>query len=206
MNAARLVVFAMLAAITAKPVAAQDGPVQVNVDNFVRAVSDEYIRDWAKQNFGKFFHYPGPTPIDGQVVERMQCDTIYSMAVFDLTEPVTITVPNAGDRFLSLMTVNRPLHPPDHPREYTLSKENVGTRYVYVVFRIFGNPNDANDLAKVKALQQQIKWVQVSPGKLELSTYDQESLKGMMAIVKQLALPTPAPCSERKRTSIPCVI
>lgn len=173
---------------TETPAVAQE-PIRVNVDNFVRALSDTYIGDWAEQSFGEFYHYPEPTPLDGQTVERMQRDTIYSMGVFDLTAPLTITVPDAGDRFLSLMTVSQDHYIPlitYEPGVYTLTEESIGSRYVYAIFRIFGNPNDPEDLEEVKALQSQIGWEQVDPGVLELPTYDQETLNGLHAAIKPL--------------------
>jgi hypothetical protein len=45
--------------------------------------------------------------VDEQAVIRMNRDTLYSSAVFDLTTPVTITLPDAGDRFRSLLVINQ---------------------------------------------------------------------------------------------------
>jgi hypothetical protein len=81
-----------------------DAVIKVNIDNVVRALSDKYIGDWAtKAAFGEIHRFPGPTEIDKQTVERMQRDTIYSMGVFDLTAPLTISVPDPGGRFMCLI-------------------------------------------------------------------------------------------------------
>ena len=77
--------------------------VPVTWKNFVRAESDTMFNSYVKMGaFGKFFHVPKPTPIDQQKVVRMNRDTLYSIGVFDLTTPLTITKPDTGDRFQSL--------------------------------------------------------------------------------------------------------
>ena len=57
--------------------------------------------------FGKFDHRREPAAIDNQTVIRLNRDTLYSSAVFDLDAgPVTITLPDAGKRFMSLQVIN----------------------------------------------------------------------------------------------------
>ena len=70
----------------------------VTPDNFLRAETDLYFGSAVKDGgFAKFFHHRAPTPIDQQSVIRMNRDTLYSAAVFDLNAgPVTITLPAAG--------------------------------------------------------------------------------------------------------------
>lgn len=80
---------------------------QVTVDNFVRAETDMTFKRYeAAGGFGKFFHLREPTPLDKQDVIRMNRDTLYSIGIFDLTEPVTITKPEV-DRWQSMMLVNQ---------------------------------------------------------------------------------------------------
>jgi hypothetical protein len=56
--------------------------------------------------FGRFYHFRELAPIEGTGV-RPNRDTVYSEAVFDLDAGrVTITLPDAGERFMSLMVVN----------------------------------------------------------------------------------------------------
>jgi len=82
--------------------------VPVTVENFIRAESDLYFGNVVKEgSFGKFTHRREPAAIDNQTVIRLNRDTLYSSAVFDLDAgPVTITMPDAGKRFMSLMVVN----------------------------------------------------------------------------------------------------
>ena len=103
-----------LLAIAPGAVSAQTVPVDsaqtvpVNVDNFKRAETDFYMaRTAADGGFGQFAHNRTPTPIDKQPVVRMNRDTLYSQALFDLDAgPVTITLPDAGERFLSMQVIS----------------------------------------------------------------------------------------------------
>lgn len=82
--------------------------VPVTWKNFVRAESDKMFKSYVDMGaFGKFLNIPKPTPIDQQKVVRMNRDTIYSLAVFDLTTPVTITKPDTGKRFQSLQVIHQ---------------------------------------------------------------------------------------------------
>src|SRR5438445_13587518 len=76
--------------------------IPVTAENFPRAESHLYFGAVVKKDaFGTFKHNREPTPIDKQTVIRMNRDTLYSAAVFDLDAgPVTITLPNAGKRFM----------------------------------------------------------------------------------------------------------
>ena len=63
--------------------------------------------------FGKFHHHRELAPIDNQTVIRLNRDTLYSSAVFDLDAgPVTITLPDAGKRFMSMQVINEDHYTP----------------------------------------------------------------------------------------------
>src|SRR6266705_582134 len=88
--------------------------IPVTVDNFIRAESDLYLGNIAKDGgFGKLLHRREPASIDNQTVIRLNRDTLYSSAVFDLDAgPVTIALPDAGMRFMSLMVINEDHYAP----------------------------------------------------------------------------------------------
>src|SRR4051812_43103372 len=99
------------------------GSIPVTVENFIRAESDLYISTVAlKENgFGKFEHHRELSPIDAQTIIRMNRDTLYSAAVFDLDAgPVTITLPDAGNRFMSMQLVSQDEYCP--PATYSAGK------------------------------------------------------------------------------------
>ena len=165
----------------------------VTVDNFTRAETDHYLTLNAKEagGLGKFHHSREPASIDNQTVIRLNRDTLYSFAVFDLAAgPVTITLPDAGKRFMSLMIVNE-----DHyvqfvayeTKPHTLTEENVGTRYALAAVRTLVDPNDPKDLDAVHKLQDAMKVSQKDTGKLELPNWDEASLKEVREALLVLA-------------------
>ena len=155
--------------------------IPVTVDDFVRAESDLYAASFVKEGgLGKLQHRREPASIDNQTVIRLNRDTLYSSGVFDLdAAPVTITLPDAGKRFMSLQAINQ-----DHYAKTfygteppTFTRENVGTRYLVVGIRTLVDPADPEDLKKVHALQDAIKVSQESPGVFEVPNWDKASQK-----------------------------
>ena len=63
-------------------------PVIVNVENFVRAETAAQFDRIVEMAGGvnRFFHLRGPTPLDKQIVIRMNRDTLYSGAVVDISQ------------------------------------------------------------------------------------------------------------------------
>lgn len=155
--------------------------VQVNITNYIRAESDYQMQLYAKMagGVGKFIHMRDPYSVENQPTIRGNRDTLYSMAVFDLMQPVTIIKPESPDRFQSLLVVDQDHYMPvlkHGSGEVTLTLDNVGTRYVLVLFRTFMDPNDPDDIKAARALQDAIKFKQTSPGELEMPDWDVESL------------------------------
>lgn len=155
-------------------------PIAVTADNFARAETDLYFANIGKRGgFGKFFHNRQPTSLDQQDVIRMNRDTLYSGAVFDLdAAPVKIELPDAGKRFMSMQVINEDQYTPlvvYGKGSYTLTKELVGTRYVATPIRTLVNPGDPADLEQVHQLQDAIKVTQNSPGTFEIPQWDKES-------------------------------
>ena len=81
----------------------------VTVDNFIRAESDLYFSNMVKDGaLSAFVHRREPADVDNQTVIRLNRDTLYSSVVIDLDAgPATVTLPDAGTRFMSLMVINQ---------------------------------------------------------------------------------------------------
>jgi hypothetical protein len=178
----RIVQVVAVVTAVAAPVAVLAQSVLVTVDNFARAESDLYMAKTVKEvGLGKLLHVRMPTEIDKQMVIRMNRDTLYSNAVFDLDAgPVTITMPDAGKRFMSLQVIDEDHYVPAvfyGGGSHTLSKDQIGTRYVSVAIRTLVDPANPKDLDEVHALQDAIKAEQASPGKFEILNWDQISQK-----------------------------
>jgi hypothetical protein len=122
------------------------------------------------------------TPIDDQKVIRANRDTLYSVAVFDLDAgPVTITLPDAGKRFLSMQVYDEDQYTSPaiyEPGSQTFTRDQIGTRYVMMAVRILVDPNDPKDLAQAHALQDAVEVEQPGgPGKFEVPNWDPVSQK-----------------------------
>lgn len=163
----------------------------VTVDSFVRAETDMTMARYVSQGaFGGFIHIRRPVPLDKQDVIRMNRDTLYSIGVFDLSSPVTITKPDPSGRYQSMMLVSE-----DHSilpaiydaGEFQVTEEMIGTRYAFVAFRTFADPEDPSDIAAANSLQDGIRWTQADPGVFEIPDWDEESLKTVRHAVNVLA-------------------
>lgn len=164
----------------------------VTVDNFVRAETDEIMKAYvASDGFGQFSHVRLPTPLDEQNVIRMNLDTLYSFAVFDLTNPVTITKPDSDGRFMSMLVINQDhsMLPVIHEAgEFTYTQEQMGTRYMIIVMRTFADSTDDADVAAANALQDKLVATQDSVGTFEIPEWDTDSLGEVRDAVLTLAL------------------
>ena len=153
----------------------------VNVDNFVRAESDRMFASFVAEAgaVNVLTHYRAPTPVDHQPVIRMNRDTLYSAAVVDISDGATITIPDAGDRYVSVMVVNQ-----DHyvnrvfhdPGAHTLTVDEFDTPWVAVAARVLVDPSDAADVAAVNALQDRLTLQARSARPFEQPDYDPASL------------------------------
>lgn len=165
--------------------------MSVNVKNVARAETDLAIKKLYETSggFGRLFHYRTPTPIKDQPVIRMNRDVLYSGMVLDLSQPVTITLPESNGRYQSLQIINQ-----DHytyaetkPGTYTLTQEKVGSRFAYVSIRTFIDANNPDDIKEANALQDAIKVEGGGDGPLDLPEWDAETLEKARKALNSLA-------------------
>jgi hypothetical protein len=174
--------FPVLSITLASNASAQAEPVIVNVENFVRAETAAQFDRIVEMAGGinRFFHLRGPAPLDKQIVIRMNRDTIYSGALVDISKGATLIVPDAGDRYMSIMVVNE-----DHyinkvihePGEHELTVKEFGTPYVCLAVRTLVDESDPADIRKANALQDQLKIKAASSKAYSHPDYDKESYK-----------------------------
>src|ERR1700761_4553639 len=178
-------VFATLPVLATLAAAHAESPtsaIPVTIDNFARAESDLYMGNLVrKAGVGRFGNDREPASIDNQTVIRLNRDTLYSFGIFDLdAAPVTVTMPDAGKRFMSMQVISEDHYVPAvfyGPGSHTLSTDQVGTRYALVAVRTLVDPNDPKDLDQVHALQDAIKVEQANTGKFEIQSWDHKSQK-----------------------------
>jgi hypothetical protein len=154
----------------------------VTVDTYVRAESDHMIRSNMAMmgvGFGEFKHLREPTTPDNQPVIRMNQDTLYSATVLDMSNPVKITLPDVGERYMSMHVVNQ-----DHymfveskPGTYELTEDQVGTRFALVTVRTFYDAGDPNDLPKAHTAQDKLEISGGGDGPFEAPDWDTEQLE-----------------------------
>jgi hypothetical protein len=132
---------------------------RVNIDDFAQAETSRMFAAIAAQagGTGTWFHNRTPTPLDNQPVIRQNRDTLYSAYLLDASEGATLTIPDAGERYLSVMIVNN-----DH--------------YIPLVLHEPGEHRlHADDVAAVNALQDAFAVDAASAEPFELPEYDQAS-------------------------------
>jgi hypothetical protein len=181
-----------LTLIASPAVLADDTAVGVNISNFARAESDLYFgRAITANGLGKLAHDRTPVAIEDQKVIRMNRDTLYSSAVFDLAAgAVKVTLPDNPDkRFMSMLIINEDHYAVevDYDGSHTFTKENVGTRYVMVVLRTFINPDDPKDMDAAHKLQDAVKVETTAVGTWEPSSWDKASQDKARAALLSLA-------------------
>jgi len=185
------------------PALAADAP-EVTIQNYVRAETDLQMRTYVENMdaFGKFAHVREAYDVTSKDTVRPNRDTIYSWSVFDVTSPLTIGLPDPGDRYQSLMIVSQ-----DHsiwteygPKDVVLDQETVGTRYALLLVRTFLDPNDEEDVKSARALQDAITVKQADKGKFEDPGWKKEEVEAMREKINVVAaaLPPSGTCFGRK--------
>ena len=153
--------------------------IAVNATNFVRAETDLMFSRLAADAGGTnvWKHSTEPVPLDHQPVVRLNRDTLYSTAVVDLAAPMTLRLPDSGDRYMSVMVVNQQHMIPHifHGGEHVLTAEDCGSDHVLLAVRTLVDPADPADVAEVNRLQGLIQLDAGSVGTYPLPDYDQES-------------------------------
>jgi len=169
---------------------------RVNVENFARAETDRMFASLVGDAGGvnRLKHNREPTPLDHQPVIRMNRDTLYSMAIVDISAGATLTVPKAGDRYVSVMIVNQ-----DHyinrvyhdAGQHELDIAEFDTPYVLAGARVLVDPADPGDVAEVSALQDQFAIDARSAEPFVPTDYDVASLDATRDALLQLARNVP---------------
>lgn len=180
--------------VAATPMFAQQGgakTVPVTWETFVRAETHRTFNNYVKLGaFGKFFHLRAVTPIDKQDVVRMNRDTRYSIGVFDLTTPLTVTMPDAGDRYIAMQVINEEEYTKSviySPGPHTFTKESIGSRYVCLIVRILVSSEEEKENQLVTELQNKVVASQASIGTFEIPDWDQPSLDKLREALKVVA-------------------
>jgi hypothetical protein len=188
-------ILAAMSLVMATSVASAQTPTfegaRVTIENYNRAQADVYFAGVVKNGgFGKFRHSRELAPPVQQGIPRPNRDTLYSFAIADLDAgPVTITLPDAGKRYIGMQVVNQDQYTPATYYEagaHTLTREMIGTRYAIAVVRFVVDFSNEEDVREVYALQDAIKLNQERPGTFEIPHWDEAGLTKIKATLLQL--------------------
>lgn len=167
-------------------------PMHVSVDNFVRAETNRMFADLATvaRGVNRWSHGRAMADIDAQTVVRLNRDTLYSFAVVDLAHGAVLRVPDAGDRYVSVMVVNQD-HLVNHvihePGVHELTMAEFETRYVVLAARVLADPTDQDDMVAASAVQDRLALEAPSADPFVLPPYDEVSFTGVRHALKELA-------------------
>jgi hypothetical protein len=121
-----------------------------------------------------------PTPLDQQTVIRPNRDTLFSSAIVDISEGATLTMPETGGRYMTVMAINQDHYINrvfDEPGTYELTMTEFDTPFLAVAARILIDASDPEDIALANALQDQLRVDAVSSRPFVLPKYDEASHK-----------------------------
>ncbi|WMT77986.1 DUF1254 domain-containing protein [Bradyrhizobium sp. Ash2021] len=160
-------------------------------ENYNRAQTDVYFAGVVKNGgFGKFRHGRELAAPVQQGIVRPNRDTLYSLAIFDLEAgPVTITLPDGAKRFMVMQVVNEDQYTTGvyyGTGSHTLTREMIGTRYAIAVVRFLVDFSNKEEILRVHALQDAVKFDQERSGTFEIPNWDEGSLKKVKAALLQL--------------------
>ena len=188
-----------------KPVAPQQSApvseVQTTVvtdENYDRAESEIIFAGYVQQiaestgttGTGEWLHLrEGADPKD-RTVMRINFDTLYSSAIVDLAEDAVLIMPETNGRYQSAWMITDEHYNPMafvEPGTYTLTQENVGSRYVMIAMRTQVNVADPSDLAIVNEIQDQLRLEQKDKGAFVSSAnWDMEEVLAMRAKYQEI--------------------
>lgn len=166
--------------------------VMVTPENFKTAATHWEFTKYLPQAGGvnQFFHIREPYPVDVRATVRPNRDTLYSIAIVDIREGATLSIPEMGDRYVSTMVVNE-----DHyvnevylgGGEFPLTKELFDTDYLILVMRTLVDSSDPEDVAAVNALQDQYAINANSATPFVVPNYDRESFAAVLNLGLEVA-------------------
>ncbi|GAB5375334.1 MAG: DUF1254 domain-containing protein [Acuticoccus sp.] len=165
----------------------------VTDDNFAYAVLDLAMEEEAKQGaINAFHHHRKPMELDKQPAVLMNRDTLYSFAVVDASQGVTVHVPEGDGRYISTHLMEH-----DHTTkgveygggDYVIAPGST-TDFLVVNIRTQVNPHDADDVAKANALQDEyrIEFPEgYTPQRFKVTDWNMEELNALKAGYVKLA-------------------
>ena len=167
-------------------------PIQVTALNYVRAKTalqfDKYLaRAGGKLN--TFAHGRKMVDIDNRSSKRLNRDTLYSVAIVDISKGASIRMPESGDRYMSVQVVNQDgftnkiFHDAGH---HDLTIADFDTPYVWLLVRTLVLDSIAADVEAAHVLQDQLFISSASEQPYTHTNYDSVSMLATTELLLEL--------------------
>ena len=166
--------------------------VKVDAFNYVRAKTalqfDKYLaRAGGKLN--TFAHVRNVVGIDAKSSKRLNRDTLYSVAIVNISEGAELLMPDAGDRYMSVQIVNQDgftnkiIHGAGN---HSLTMREFDTPFVWLLARTLVFDSIEGDLDSVNKLQDQMKIRGASNASYTHPNYDPVSFAATTHLLLEL--------------------
>jgi hypothetical protein len=153
-------------------------PVIVTKENYATVeTSRQFEIQIAKAGgINKLNLWDGVAKIDNQPIIRLNQDTVYSMGVVNVSEGATVTLPETGDRFISVQYVDENHYV--YAAKYGAGTYDIpqNTDFMYVLVRIGSESGNSDEDAVIADIQKQIKIDAKSTKAFTPVNYDKASL------------------------------
>jgi hypothetical protein len=168
--------------LIAANIVASEALVEVNALNYVRAKTaiqfDKYLaRADGKLNI--FAHGRQVVSVDARSSKRLNRDTLYSVAIVDISEGASIDLPDMGARYMSVQVVNQDGYTNNifhSAGRHELNLKEFHTPYVWLLVRTLVVDSVPGDLEAAQKLQDQISIVSASAKTYSHPQYDPVTL------------------------------
>jgi hypothetical protein len=177
----------------------KDSYTVVTEENYGLAESEVIFMDYVNKiskatgtnGVGVFMHNRKGADPEDRAIMRINFDTIYSFAVVDLTEDLSLTMPETNGRYQSAWIITDEHYNPMafvEPGIYSLTMKNVGRQYATIIMRTQVNTAVPADLDKAHEIQDQLNLKQRDKGSYTPSGHwDMEEILEMRAMYQQIA-------------------
>jgi hypothetical protein len=156
--------------------------VPVNAVNYVRATTAiQFGKYYARAGgINRFSHQRELVSVDNRSSKRLNRDTLYSIAVVDISKGAVLNMPDAHDRYMSVQVVNEDGYTNavfHEGGQYELSVEQFDTPFVWLLGRTLVLKTDEQDMSVVHALQDRMNITSASAQPYSHPAYDPESFE-----------------------------
>lgn len=134
----------------------------VNAMNYVRAKTAlQFDKYYARAGgINRFGHTRDVVTIDNRSSRRLNRDTLYSVAIVDISKGAVLEMPDAGDRYMSVQVVNEDGYTNavfHGGGRYDLTMEQFDTPFVWLLTRTLVSTSAPQDREIVHGLQDQMR-------------------------------------------------